>query len=136
MLNYRKYFAYTLIIFLIAMMIVGISVKVLSLYRQHNERVSEDYNSKIIALQKQISGIQGQITALIKENAAVALSTKEIANRQIMDKKSERQSVTDTVSKVVPAVVSIVITQNIPQYQIQYKNPFGDDPFFQDVTWY
>jgi S1-C subfamily serine protease len=29
--------------------------------------------------------------------------------------------------------VSIVISQDVPQYKVVYENPFGDDPFFQNV---
>jgi serine protease Do len=40
---------------------------------------------------------------------------------------STSNQVTEAVAKAVPAVVSIVITANIPQLEITYVNPFGND---------
>ena len=39
---------------------------------------------------------------------------------------------TATVAKTAPAVVSIVISRDVPQLEVTYQNPFGNDPFFQD----
>ncbi len=39
---------------------------------------------------------------------------------------------TTAVAKVAPAVVSIVISKDVPLLEIDYVNPFGDDPFFHD----
>lgn len=128
----KKYFITILIIAGLFASIFYLGLKNISLYRERVKNTEQDYNNKIAALQKQISGLQEQITDINKQNAAAALSAKEIANRQIVKQKSEQQLVTDTVSKIVPSVVSVVITKDIPQYQIQYRNPFGDDPFFQN----
>src|SRR3989338_8690351 len=95
--------------------------------------VSDDYNAKITVLQKQISGLQDQLTLANEESTKAALSTQEIVNRQTAIQKSEQPTVTSSVAKAAPAVVSIVISKDIPQYTVVYKNPFGDDPFFQDV---
>lgn len=130
----RKYFICIIIFIVLGLfaLVVYLNAKNISLYGRHIKNAEQDYNDKIAALQKQISGLQEQITDINKQNAATALSAKEIANRQIIKQKSQQQLVTDTVSKIVPSVVSIVITKDIPQYQIQYRNPFGDDPFFQN----
>lgn len=37
----------------------------------------------------------------------------------------------NVVKKVSPAVVSIVVTKNVPIVEQYYVNPFGNDPFFQ-----
>lgn len=102
-------------------------------YKWLSRNIQEDYNSKIGALQKQISGLQGQIALQSKQNISSALSSKEVNNRQNVIQKTGEESLTETVSKVVPAVVSIVITENVPKYRIEYQNPFGDDPFFQNI---
>ncbi len=39
---------------------------------------------------------------------------------------------TQAVAKVAPAVVSIVISKDVPLLEIDYVNPFGNDPFFHD----
>jgi serine protease Do len=126
-----KYFIHILVI-LMALLIIATNAGILFLYAQNINKVQTDFNDKIAALQKEVSGLQGQVTSINKQNAAAAISVKELANRQIVEQKSQTQSVTDTVSKAVPAVVSIIITQNVPQYQVQYENPFGDDPLFQN----
>lgn len=130
-----KYFIY-IIILLAVVLIVGANAGFLYLYGQAYEqnmsKVQSDFNNKITSLQKQVSGLQGQITSINKQNASAALSTQELINRQAVQQKSQTQSVTQTVSTVVPAVVSVVITKNVPQYEVQYENPFGDDPFFQN----
>ena len=147
-MNIKRYFICLFILFAVALVVV-VDTGTLFLYNRHIDGKLEDLNGKIsalqntdqarkifddkiAALQKQISGLQGQVTAIDKQNAASALSLQELSNRQVVEQKSQTQTVTDTVSKAVPAVVSVIITQNVPQYQVQYENPFGDDPFFQN----
>ncbi len=43
---------------------------------------------------------------------------------------SYEQAIINTVKSASPAVVSIVITKEVPTYEKQWVNPFGDDPFF------
>jgi serine protease Do len=57
---------------------------------------------------------------------------QELANRQVVHEKSQDQLLTEAVAKVSPAVVSIVISKDVPQMEVAYQNPFGDDPFFKD----
>ncbi|MBI2410074.1 trypsin-like peptidase domain-containing protein [Candidatus Kaiserbacteria bacterium] len=45
--------------------------------------------------------------------------------------KPAAQTLESAVAKVTPAVVSIVETQVVPQLEVTYVNPFGNDPFFQ-----
>ncbi len=94
-------------------------------------QMTADSNAKIAALQKQISGLESQLSTVGKQSAAAALSAQEVANRQAVASKSQSQLVTDAVAKVLPAVVSVIISKDVPQYQVTYQNPFGDDPFFQ-----
>jgi S1-C subfamily serine protease len=35
---------------------------------------------------------------------------------------------------VTPAVVSIVISKDVPKLEVVYQNPFGDDPFFRNFN--
>jgi serine protease Do len=126
---YNKYY---IIIGVIVLLAIGGTASAFYFYSVHQKNTQQDFNNKIAALQRQISGLQGQITEANKQNAATALSSQEIANRQAIIEKSAQQPITETVSKVVPAVVSVVITENVPQYQVTYENPFGDDPFFQN----
>ncbi|MEO0084470.1 MAG: trypsin-like peptidase domain-containing protein [candidate division WOR-3 bacterium] len=45
---------------------------------------------------------------------------------------SEEEIVINVVKKSVPAVVSVVATKDVPQFERYFFNPFGDDPFFKD----
>ena len=45
---------------------------------------------------------------------------------------SQEQLVTSVIAATTPAVVSIVISEEVPQYQVDYVNPFGGDPNMQD----
>jgi serine protease Do len=101
-------------------------------YTKQTSKDQQKQNMAIAALQKQISGLQQQNTA-VKQNSAATLSAQEVANRQVVQEKSQQELVTSTVAGATPAVVSIVISKNVPKYKIEYQNPFGDDPFFQDT---
>ncbi|MBU4368687.1 trypsin-like peptidase domain-containing protein [Patescibacteria group bacterium] len=43
----------------------------------------------------------------------------------------EDSAIIDAVKKADPAVVSIVITKDVPKLEQYYSNPFGNDPFFR-----
>ncbi|MDR3643083.1 MAG: trypsin-like peptidase domain-containing protein [Candidatus Doudnabacteria bacterium] len=102
-------------------------------YQKQAKKQEQSQAAITTALQKQISGLQSQITLLGKQNAASALSAQEAANSRAVVQKSQQQLVTEAVAKAAPAVVSIIISQDVPQYKVVYQNPFGDDPFFQNV---
>ena len=91
------------------------------------------FNLKFTALQKEISGLQTVTTDIASSTKAVAISTQELENRQQVTEKSQDQLLTSAVAKAAPAVVSIVISQNAPQYTVTCENPFGDDPAFQGL---
>jgi len=95
---------------------------------------AQSSDSKIALLQKQIGLLQEQLNKTTGENTAVALSLQEIKNRQAVREKSQDELVTVAVSKVAPGVVSIVISKDVPQLEVTYVNPFGDDPFFKDFS--
>ncbi len=48
--------------------------------------------------------------------------------------KSRDEQLTEAVAKASPAVVSIVISKDVPQLEVVYSNPFGNDPFFKDFN--
>jgi len=62
------------------------------------------------------------------------LAETEIKNRQNVRAASEEDLLTAAVAKAAPAVVSIVISKDVPQLEVTYENPFGDDPFFKDFN--
>lgn len=97
---------------------------------QSLQQVQRNLSHEIKAVRTAVSELQGRLTDVSNQSAAAALSAQELANRQDVAQKSQTQSVTDAVAKALPAVVSIVISKNVPQYQVQYQDPFGNDPFF------
>ncbi len=97
-----------------------------------NQKQAKDFNNKIALLQKQVGALESDITKIASSTTASALSERELANRQQVIQKSQDQMLTDAVAKVTPSVVSIVASKDVPNYQIVYVNPFGDDPFFQN----
>lgn len=102
-------------------------------------------NKKIADLQNQQADTVAQIekdllasttstpAASGQKSAAPPLSASEIASRASIIANLQQDSLTQAVAKVAPAVVSIVISKDVQQYQVTYQNPFGDDPMFQNV---
>lgn len=90
------------------------------------------FDEKIAVLQEQIAAISEEIVKITGESSRVALSLKEIQNRQSVQVKSQNELLTDAVAKAAPAVVSIAISKDVPELEVIYQNPFGNDPFFKD----
>ncbi|MDO8482335.1 MAG: trypsin-like peptidase domain-containing protein [bacterium] len=92
------------------------------------------FDDKILVLQKQIAAVSEAVNKISGENVKTALSLKEIQNRQDIKTKSQSELLTEAVAKVSPAVVSIAISKDVPQLEVVYQNPFGNDPFFKDFN--
>jgi serine protease Do len=104
--------------------------------------------SRILDLQNQLAQISAQLgavesanqsilsqnatTSQIQSDQAAAISQLELERRQAARKTSQDDLLTQAVARVTPAVVSIVISKDVPRLQVSYENPFGDDPFFKD----
>ena len=91
-------------------------------------------NEKIAVLEQRIVVLQGGVTELMGENVQTALSLKELKNRKDAIGKSQDELLTSAVAKIAPAVVSIVISKDVPKLEVTYENPFGNDPFFKDFN--
>ncbi len=60
-------------------------------------------------------------------------TTPTIIKQEIIKSEpNQEELLTAAVAKVAPAVVSIVVSKDVPKLEIEYINPFGDDPFFRD----
>jgi serine protease Do len=64
--------------------------------------------------------------------AAAKIPPAEVEKRQAVRAASQDDLLTQSVAKNAPAVVSIVISKDVPQLEVVYENPFGNDPFFKD----
>lgn len=132
MRKYIKYAKKLAPFLLIILLVVASYASAVFLYKKQGKKQQADYDSKVSALQKQISGLQDKLVELVKQSVPTALPTQEVVNREVVRQKSQDELLTAAVSKVSPAVVSIVISKDVQQLQITYQNPFGDDPFFKD----
>ncbi|MFZ1075290.1 MAG: trypsin-like peptidase domain-containing protein [Minisyncoccia bacterium] len=112
-------------IFSIAALIAALAVAGGLMYE--NQQVQRLSNS-VALLQSSISELSN---AVIQTASSTAVNAAELARRDQVVQKSETPSLEDAVSKVTPAVVSIVESQVVPQLQVTYENPFGNDPMFQ-----
>ncbi len=63
--------------------------------------------------------------------STTAVSIAELSRRAQVAQKSQDQELQSAVAAVTPAVVSIVESKEVPKLQVNYQNPFGNDPFFQ-----
>ena len=73
-----------------------------------------------------------QINKLSEEYVELKERPTEIIRREVIKQESQEELLTKAVSRVAPAVVSIVVTKDVPLLEVVYENPFGDDPFFRD----
>jgi serine protease Do len=108
--------------------IISVTLSVAAFFGIRAEKL---FNSKVLALQTEVSNLQGIISEVSSSTKNVVISTSELQNRQLVVQKSQEELLTSAVAKISPAVVSIIISENAPKYKITYVNPFGDDPDFQ-----
>ncbi|MDD5589809.1 MAG: trypsin-like peptidase domain-containing protein [Candidatus Portnoybacteria bacterium] len=85
-------------------------------------------------LYQQIAFLGTRLSQLEESLGIVEKKTEEqeIERREVIKEKSQEELLTAAVAKVAPAVVSIVITKDVPKLEVSYENPFGDDPFFKN----
>lgn len=122
------------IILVVILLLAGLGRAGFLVWQSYKKRLQKDFDDKIALLQKQISGLQEQISKFSNQPPEAALPQTEVVNREIIREKSQDQLLTEAVAKTAPAVVSVVISKYVPQLEIVYGNPFGDDPFFKDFN--
>ena len=126
--------SHILLVLILVIFLIGLGGLGTFAYYQH-----VSFDQKVTALQKEISSLQNTTMAIasstkdVNQNLAAAISSEEFTNRQAVIAKSQDTSLTSAVATAAPAVVSIVISENAPQYTVTYENPFGDDPMFQGL---
>jgi len=91
--------------------------------------------------QKKIAALDYRLGEALRQDQDLAAQVQKLADGyaelkgrppEIIKEKTQDQLLTEAVARVAPAVVSIVITKDMPKLEVVYVNPFGDDPFFQD----
>jgi serine protease Do len=105
------------------------------LFRQQatlfNANINE-LNKKATILDAQIVDLKKQLEAVSKVAQEKSVIREEVVRREIIREKSQEELLTAAVAKTTPAVVSIVVSKDVPKLEVVYENPFGDDPFFKD----
>src|SRR3989344_1048476 len=112
----RKYIPFLVIILLITISNIGGFL----LYKKETLKQQQNQDNSITALKKELATLQTQLALVSKQQSTSGMSAQEV--------------VTSAVSKNTPSFVSIVISENVPLHKVVYKNPFGNDPFFQDIN--
>ncbi|MFH1112172.1 MAG: trypsin-like peptidase domain-containing protein [Patescibacteria group bacterium] len=92
------------------------------------------FNQTISQLKNEFSQMQQKLAVFDTEQQKLTQASKEAANREVIKQKSQDELLTAAVAKVTPAVVSIVISKDVPKLEVVYENPFGNDPFFKDFN--
>ncbi len=93
-----------------------------------NEQRLDLLETEVIKLSKLVETIAGE------SSTSTAAVKDETIRREVIREKSQEELLTAAVAKISPAVVSIVVTKDVPKLEIVYVNPFGDDPFFKDFN--
>ena len=99
-----------------------------------NQKVAELSHSVTAlqsSLQSSITQLASSTSSAVSSASSTAANLAELARRSQVAQKSETGVLQDAVAAVTPAVVSIVESKEVPQLQVTYENPFGNDPFFQ-----
>lgn len=94
---------------------------------------NQEITSRLSSMEHQVAAI----AAALQESGAISEENRqqlqEMANRGGVIARSQEDLLTSAVEKASPAVVSIVISRDIALLEVQYVNPFGDDPYFRDI---
>jgi|SRR5581483_1278149 len=89
-----------------------------------------------------VKGLKTQSSYLFnnvgKTNIAPLQTTNTQQPQPYVSQNSYEQSIIDSVKKASPSVVSIIISKNLPVYEQQFVNPFGDlgSPFDFQIPQY
>ncbi len=75
------------------------------------------------------SQFRGYLQEILPHDIALNQGNEGIFEEKTV-KVEEQSAIIEAVEKVSPAVVSIIITKDIPKLEKFYYNPFGDDDFF------
>ncbi|HYF05806.1 MAG TPA: trypsin-like peptidase domain-containing protein [Patescibacteria group bacterium] len=91
------------------------------------EKQKRAVETRLGIAEKQIAILQEQLALTGSATQALEKAQTRAAGGNFEDQ------LTNTVASATPGVVSIVISKDVPQLEVVYVNPFGDDPFFSDI---
>jgi serine protease Do len=96
---------------------------------------NKNTTQRLTSLESQMSAI----AAALQDSNALTDGNKqqlqELANRGGLIARSQEDLLTSAVEKASAAVVSVVISRDMPLLEVRYVNPFGDDPNFRNIDY-
>ncbi len=99
-------------------------------------RYAWQITKRLQAVEERLYRTEEQLQKLSErmEQLSQATSTTPTIIKQeiIKSEPNQEELLTAAVAQVAQAVVSIVVSKDVPKLEIEYINPFGDDPFFRD----
>lgn len=94
--------------------------------------VSSMFDNKMLALKEENKLLSEKVEKLAEGYAELREKPSEVVRREVVRETSQDELLTQAVAKVAKSVVSITVSKNVPELEVVYINPFGNDPFFQD----
>lgn len=98
------------------------------------EKNYQDSQTQFDSLVEKSKDLKQQMGSLVDSYAKSQNISPEVLRQEITQQKSQDQLLTEAVSNITPAVVSIVVSKDVPKLEVIYTNPFGNDPFFKDFN--
>ena len=84
--------------------------------------------ARIEALDTQVASLSASLHTTQQDTLTYDAKLQELSESS----QSQDELLTSSVASAAPAVVSIVISKDIPLLDIEYVNPFGDDPRYRN----
>lgn len=81
-------------------------------------------------IERKIGDLTEQVEILAEGYKTMQERSSETVRREYIKEKSQEELLTTAVARVAPTVVSIIVSKDVPTFEIFYVNPFGDDPYF------
>lgn len=104
--------------------------------QKHIVRSELEMKQSLTFLEEQIAavdaGLTEKISQIAEESDVTSLSLEELKRRQLVRAESREDQLVRVVGNAVSAVVSIVVSKDVLELEVEYVNPFGNDPFFRD----
>lgn len=113
---------------------IGLVTAVAVYWGVHTHRVHQHLAHELSTLERQVALLEQALEVTGETQSAHTKELQEIADSQAQIEQSDEQKLTDAVAAATPAVVSLVVARDVALVEVEYVNPFGDDPMFRDVN--
>lgn len=121
----------TIKLFVAAVLLAGVTAAGYFAYTAFDKKIS-DFESRLEESARQNEAMDKQLQSLSEAYAGLKERPTEELRREAVKESSQDDLLTAAVGEAAPAVVSIVAAKDVPQFEVVYINPFGDDPFYKD----